>query len=101
MGDSLLKIMVMILCAINAAMMDRPRPADAEDALRDSNALLRAVTEGTDDWVYVKDRDGRLLLVNPAICKAFGKPSEELIGKTLAEYVPNPEEAEAIRNNDT
>jgi PAS domain S-box-containing protein len=81
-------------------MMDRPRSADAEDALRDSNALLRAVTEGTDDWVYVKDRDGRLLLVNPAVCKAFGKPSEELIGKTLAEYVPNPEEAEAIRNND-
>jgi len=82
-------------------MTDRRRSADAEDALRDSNALLRAVTEGTDDWVYVKDRDGRLLLVNPAICKAFGKPSEELIGKTLAEYVPNPGEAEAIRNNDT
>ena len=82
-------------------MTDRRRSADPEDALRDSNALLRAVTEGTDDWVYVKDRDGRLLLINPAVCKAFGKPSEELIGKTLAEYVPNPEEAEAIRNNDT
>jgi PAS domain S-box-containing protein len=78
----------------------RRRGADPEDALRESNALLRAVTEGTDDWVYVKDRDGRLLLVNPAICKAFGRSSEDLIGRTLAEYVPNATEAEAIRAND-
>jgi PAS domain S-box-containing protein len=81
-------------------MSDSRRGADPEDALRESNAPLRAVTEGTDDWVYVKDSDGRLLLVNPAVCKAFGKSSEELIGRTLAECVPNATEAEAIRDND-
>src|SRR5712691_7039848 len=82
-------------------MTNDPRRTDnADDALRDSNALLRAVTEGTDDWVYVKDREGRLLLVNPAVCKAFAKPAQALIGKTLAEYVPNATEAEAIRIND-
>ena len=72
----------------------------AENELRDSNALLQAVIQDTDDWVFIKDLDGRLMLVNPAICKAFGRLPEELVGKTLREYIADPIEAERIRQQD-
>ena len=72
----------------------------AENELRDTNALLQAVIQDTDDWVFVKDPEGGLLLVNPAICKAFGKSPKDLVGKTLHEYIANPDEAERIRQHD-
>jgi PAS domain S-box-containing protein len=76
------------------------RRDNAENELRDSNALLQAVIQGTDDWVFIKDLDGRLLLVNPAISKAFGRLPEDLLGKTLGDYIADPAEAEKIRQHD-
>jgi PAS domain S-box-containing protein len=72
----------------------------AENELRDSNALLQAVIQDTDDWVFIKDLAGRLVLVNPAVCKAFNRLPEDLVGKTLREYIPDPAEAERIRQHD-
>lgn len=45
------------------------------------------------DPVFVKDDQSRLVLVNDAFCKLFGRPRAEIIGKTLAEDV-TPEERE-------
>jgi two-component system, cell cycle sensor histidine kinase and response regulator CckA len=58
-------------------MQERER---TEAALRHSEELLRAVTEGTLDAVFVKDRNGRYLLVNEAISRYFGKPPHDIIG---------------------
>ena len=44
-------------------------------------AMLNSVIEGTTDAVYVKDCDGRFLLVNGAACKMFGKSAEEILGR--------------------
>ena len=38
----------------------------AERALRESEALLRAICDTTADYVFLKDREGRYLLANPA-----------------------------------
>jgi PAS domain S-box-containing protein len=51
----------------------------AEDQLRQTLGLLRAITETLPDAVYVKDRSGRYLLIN--------SPGARLIGKTIAEVV--------------
>ena len=45
------------------------------------------------DPVFVKDHQSRLVLVNDAFCKVFGRDRAEIIGKTLAEDV-SPEERE-------
>jgi PAS domain S-box-containing protein len=45
-------------------------------ALRERNALLHAITTSTPDLIFAKDRQGRLLMANPAWSKAVGKGAE-------------------------
>src|SRR6185503_18862048 len=44
----------------------------ASAALRERNALLHAITTSTPDLIFAKDRDGRMLMTNPAWIKAVG-----------------------------
>ena len=48
------------------AMVDSTLRKRAEEALMRSRALLEAVTEGTSDALYVKDAQGRYLMLNAA-----------------------------------
>src|SRR5438874_2487022 len=49
----------------------------ASAALRERNALLNAITTSTPDLIFAKDRQGRLLMANPAWSRAVGKSAEE------------------------
>src|SRR2546423_5815579 len=49
----------------------------ASAALRERNALLNAITTSTPDLIFAKDRQGRLLMANPAWSKAVGKTGDE------------------------
>ncbi len=51
----------------------------AEIALRENHGLLHAVTEGTTDSVFVKDLQGRYLLMNSAGAHQLGKSVEEVL----------------------
>ena len=51
------------------------------EVLRQSQALLQSVTEGTTDAVYVKDLQGRYLLCNSATARFLGKPVTEILGR--------------------
>jgi PAS domain S-box-containing protein len=42
--------------------------------------LLRAMTEGTTDAIFAKDRDGRYLMINTMGARVVGKTPEEMIG---------------------
>ena len=60
-----------------------------EDAVRGSEATLRAVIEGISDAVFVKDIDGRYVISNAANADMSALPLDEIIGKTDAElYEP-------------
>jgi PAS domain S-box-containing protein len=50
-------------------------------AIQQSAILLRAVVEGTTDAVYVKDCDGRHLLVNEAAARFVGRPVADMLGR--------------------
>jgi PAS domain S-box-containing protein len=43
--------------------------------------ILRAVTEGTSDAVFVKDRDGRYLMINTAGAQFLGRTVPEVVGR--------------------
>ena len=52
----------------------------ASSALRERNALLNAITTSTPDLIVAKDRDGRMLMANPAWRKAIGRSEAEVLG---------------------
>jgi PAS domain S-box-containing protein len=71
----------------------------AEASLRQSYDLLRAVTEGTTDAVFVKDCQGRYLMMNTAGARFLGKTVAEVIGKDDTELF-SPETAQLIMEGD-
>jgi PAS domain S-box-containing protein len=75
-----------------------PRKQAAE-SLRQSYELLRAVTEGTTDAVFVKDRQGRYLMINTAGARLLGKTVAEVLGKQDTELF-SAETARAIVEGD-
>ena len=59
----------------------------AQEELRTSQTLLRAVFDGSLDALLLADDDGRYVDVNRAACQLFGRPREELLGSTAADLV--------------
>jgi len=70
-----------------------------ERAAWESLNLLRAVTEGTTDAIYAKDRQGRYLMINSVGARFLGKPVGEIIGKDDT-VLFSPETARQIMEGD-
>ncbi len=64
-----------------------------------TSELLQAVTDGTTDAVFVKDRDGKYLFFNKAACRFVGKPIEKIIGFDDTAVFPG-DDAKVVINND-
>ncbi len=57
----------------------------AEQAVRESEAVLRAVTDNTPDWLFLVDEFLRVRFMN----RPFGPHrSEEVLGQSLLEFIP-------------
>jgi len=79
---------------------DITRQKQSEDALRQKEAFLRMICETTPDPIFAKDRESRMLMANPATLRAFGKPLEEVLGRTDAELYVDPETVRSVIEND-
>src|SRR6266576_3399361 len=62
--------------------------------------LLRQVIDADPSLVFVKDRDGRFVLVNKAVADIYGTTVEAQLGKTDADFNPNKEEVEHFLRDD-
>ena len=71
----------------------------AEDALRQSEAKLRALIDALPDLVWLKDLQGAYLSCNPRFERFFGAAEEEIVGKTDYEFV-DADLADSFRRND-
>lgn len=84
--------------AENAALRSRVAELEAADgrgaghvgeyALRDSYELLHAVVENSPSIIFVKDPDGRYILVNTRCADGYEVPRDVLLGKTDGDYFP-------------
>jgi len=70
-----------------------------EEVLRTSISLLKAVFEGTLDPIFIKNKEGRHIMVNTACASLFDKQKAEVVGKTDAELF-QPETATRIAEDD-
>jgi PAS domain S-box-containing protein len=72
---------------IVAVVRDITERRRAEEELQRTANLLRAVADETTDAVFVKDRNGKYLLVNQAAARFSGKSVVEVLGKDDAELL--------------
>ncbi|MBV9111467.1 MAG: PAS domain S-box protein [Hyphomicrobiales bacterium] len=80
----------------SGVIFDNTSRKEIEEEAQRATQLLDNVAQVTDDLIYVKDREGRLLFANPAMHRLTGrKPS----GK-LPDWHSNRQEADAIIAND-
>jgi PAS domain S-box-containing protein len=78
-----------------------------EEKIRLSEKRYRDLFNHSQALICTHDLDGRLLSVNPAICKVLGYQKEELLGRNIREFIPvkhrsrfEEEYITAIRNCD-
>ncbi|MEO1209257.1 MAG: PAS domain S-box protein [Cyanobacteria bacterium J06638_20] len=71
----------------------------AENALQETNTLLNSVLETIPGFFFVKDREGRHVVINSNLADFFSRPIHDVIGKTDAELLP-ADVAEAIMLKD-
>ncbi len=76
---------------------DRKR---AEDELRRSHGLLRQVIDGSPNFIFAKDREGRFTMANKAVADCYGTTVHDLIGQTDADFNPHWDEVEFSREKD-
>jgi len=72
----------------NKMLTDRKQ---AQEAVIASEYHLKKILSNIGDPVFVKDDQYRFTLANDAFCSILGLPREEIIGKTLAENLPQDE----------
>ena len=67
---------------------DIQRRKDAEDALNDRERKLRAIVQNSPAVIYMKDTDGRYVLINPNFERVFSKTASEVLGHTDETVIP-------------
>jgi PAS domain S-box-containing protein len=72
-------------CSSARIIFSEKQRRQSDIALEEKNALVKSVFEGTGDAVYIKDLEGRYVIVNPAFARYFEKPVEQIVGKTGAQ----------------
>jgi PAS domain S-box-containing protein len=71
----------------------------SEEALRRDHDLLHAVIESATDAIYVKDLDGRYVLINPATARAFNRPPQDILGRTDVELLGSAAAAPTLEHD--
>jgi PAS domain S-box-containing protein len=72
----------------------------AQERAAEQHALVEAVLDGVRDLVFVKDRQGRYIVVNQAAARLVGLPSQEVLGKRDADLFPPDFQAAALAQDE-
>lgn len=71
----------------------------SQQSLTESNSLLHAIVEGSSDAIFVKDTQGRYLMVNSVSAEILGYSPNAIIGRDDRDFLP-PNNAREIQETD-
>lgn len=72
----------------------------AAAALRESTALLQTIAASTPELIVAKDRDCRIMMINPAALAALGFSSDQVVGRREIEIFGDSAETRRMLDND-
>lgn len=72
-----------IVCTLEDVGAQRRR----EERLRDGELRYKQAIERVQELVWRSNRAGRLIYVNPAVCRALGQPAAALMGRPALDFV--------------
>ena len=72
---------------------------ETEQAFWDSEMLYHSLVDCLPQSIFRKDTEGRFTFVNQRFCRTVGRPPEEILGKTDADFYPS-ELAAKYRDDD-
>ena len=67
---------------------DITKERQLEEDLRNSEALYHSLVEVMPQCIFRKDLQGRYTFANPQYCKLLGSPVEEILGRTIHDFLP-------------
>ena len=88
------------LVRLGPAVLESLERAYQRQQLRRQERLLRQIIDANPNLIFVKDWNGRFLVVNQAVAEIYGTTVEGLIGKTEADFNPNQAEVAHFLRND-
>jgi two-component system sensor histidine kinase/response regulator len=84
------------ICGISTDITGRKK---SEESLRETKNTLQAILDNTPAFIFVKDLDGRYILINREFERGFNLPAKEILGKTDHELFPK-HIADVLRKTD-
>ncbi|GAB4196825.1 MAG: hypothetical protein Fur006_44680 [Coleofasciculaceae cyanobacterium] len=71
-----------------------------QDALKESYEFLQTVIDTNPNLIFVKDKDGKFILVNQSFADFYGLTVEEVLGKMEPDVHPNSDDIVQFLNQD-
>lgn len=71
-----------------------------QEALKEKEQFIRSVVDAAPNMIFVKDRDGRFILVNRATAEFRGLAAEAMIGMLESEVNPDASQAARFMDDD-
>ena len=100
-----LSLLVILLTALlvewrRRAEEESARHAHSEEVFRESERILRQVIDLVPHRIFVKDEEGRFLLVNQAAAAAYGTTVEAITGRLHREVHRDPDQVARMLDDD-
>lgn len=72
----------------------------AQDNIESQHKFLQQVIDLNTNLIFTKDTNGKFMLANKTLADLYGVAPEEMIGKSDADYNPDPEQVAKIHADD-
>ncbi len=89
-----------LLEALAPSILETLTSKRAAEHLRDNELLMRTIMDSASDFLFLKDQDSRVVMVNQAYGRIFNVNIKDVVGKSDYELYPDPAMAAQVIEND-